>query len=50
MVYFIKLLELSFTENTDVAKNYERIKHFMNLTEKAPDILKVLQNKSSCYY
>lgn len=47
MVYFTKLLELSFTENTDVAKNYERIKHFMNLTEKAPDILKVLQIRAA---
>ena len=47
MIYFTKLLELSFTENTDVAKNYERIKHFMNLTEKAPDLLKVLQIRAA---
>lgn len=41
VVYLTKLLELSFEENTDVAKSYALVKHYMTLNEEAPDLIDV---------
>lgn len=43
VIYFTKLLELSFEENTDVATNYTLVKHYMSLNEKAQDLIEVLR-------
>lgn len=43
VIYFTKLLELSFRENTDVTKIYSLVKYFMALNEEAQDIIKVLR-------
>ncbi|WP_444812146.1 YSIRK-targeted surface antigen transcriptional regulator [Streptococcus canis] len=43
VIYFTRLLELSFEENTDVAKNYTLVKHYMALNEEARDLIDVLR-------
>lgn len=43
VIYFTKLLELSFEENTDVDKNYTLVKHYMALNEEARDLIEVLR-------
>lgn len=47
IVYLTKLLELSFAESTDVARNYELAKHFMKLTEEAIDLIEVLRVRAA---
>ncbi|MGT2888522.1 YSIRK-targeted surface antigen transcriptional regulator [Streptococcus didelphis] len=42
IIYFSKLLELSFSENREIPQNYELVKHFVISTEEASNILEVL--------
>lgn len=43
VIYFTKLLELSFVENTDVPKHYRLVKRYITLNEEASNLIEVLQ-------
>lgn len=47
VIYLTKLLELSFTENTDVAKNDAQVKQFLKMTEEATNPVEVLRIRAA---